>query len=581
MHNNIYDFLLNSLVDKRSNMFSHYIKHALLLTFALPLWTLMSWSCLPLGQTCQDKLCWITQKKTCQTDADCCCRQRCSFGCCLPKNAEGQATGICPQPDGGTNERQTCITGQTRVCYPNPQQPIRGLCRNGVQHCLDDGSWGACEGYIQPQDEECNGHDDDCNGNIDDGLKDCTCQPGITQACKGVCGEGTQTCGEDQKWQPCRLELTIKAEECNGKDDDCDGLIDEEFKEQRQECSISEGCTGVYICRNASLACQSTTNQPESCNGKDDNCDGSIDNTETLCAPEIAWKTNKNNLQRIERVHLANKATTVQYTIKNNDPATTLAYRPDRKQLASGQRSGTIYLWHMSQTSSATTLSAHKNDIVRLLYANNSQRLLSLDNTGMFVLWDVTKGEQLTTGQHTRTSENDVAIAPDGLHFYVLNRGLLEVWDDKGGKKQQNLRDNAQGIAIDASGLYIGILNTSQTVSFFDTASYNQQAKADVNCIPTAIWGVQQKDTFFVICPTQVVRIQLTKEDNKLNTSNTSWRLDRIGESYFGISYDGKRLGLLQKNQNELHVFTLDTPSTLRPSDATKIGNTQVFALSP
>ncbi len=73
-----------------------------------------------------------------------------------------------------------------------------------------------------------NGKDDTCDGQIDEG---CPCVAGTTRACgtdEGTCVAGIQTCIEDGVWgDACDGETPPSAEACNGLDDDCDGEADE------------------------------------------------------------------------------------------------------------------------------------------------------------------------------------------------------------------------------------------------------------------------------------------------------------------------------------------------------------------
>lgn len=178
--------------------------------------------------------------------------------------------------------------------------------------------------------EVCNGKDDDCNGFIDDGLTKvngemihnncpagqvCTegrcqpkeapkCVPGAQQACYtgpqgtrdvGLCKAGEQTCLPQATWGECKWEQAPQTEICDGKDNNCDGVVDDPYRvgdtALDRSCSVGKGeCsrTGKYICKQdgSGTLCDATpgSKAQEVCNGKDDDCDGVIDNGgDSLC----------------------------------------------------------------------------------------------------------------------------------------------------------------------------------------------------------------------------------------------------------------------------------------------------------
>ena len=105
--------------------------------------------------------------------------------------------------------------------------------------------------------EDCNGRDDDCDGEIDEG---------VLNSC-GVCGADP-------------------VEACNGADEDCDGRIDEGALNACGECgetpeevcnTLDDDCDGA-VDENLGPGCQCAGVMAEDCNGVDDDCDGHIDN---------------------------------------------------------------------------------------------------------------------------------------------------------------------------------------------------------------------------------------------------------------------------------------------------------------
>lgn len=89
-----------------------------------------------------------------------------------------------------------------------------------------------------------------------------------------------------------------RREICNGVDDDCDGLVDEDFPEKGRPCrsggfGVCAG-SGTLVCRadGLGLECQVTlpggSPAPEACNTLDDDCDGAIDEG---CPPCVETET--------------------------------------------------------------------------------------------------------------------------------------------------------------------------------------------------------------------------------------------------------------------------------------------------
>ncbi len=71
---------------------------------------------------------------------------------------------------------------------------------------------------------------------------------------------------------------TPTAESCNGEDDDCDGQVDEGTS--GEACTIENPwgtCTGTFQCVDGALECKGPEPEPEACDGKDNDCNGVVD----------------------------------------------------------------------------------------------------------------------------------------------------------------------------------------------------------------------------------------------------------------------------------------------------------------
>lgn len=284
-------------------------------------------------QTCQQdsKGCFVYGPEQTCDDKDVCVRGKCEpYPCTTPSCVEGNTQCVelssfktCVMDKFGClvwSEKQACGSGtqcfnearKCTVCKPkskescysgDPNTKGLGICKSGQKLCAVDGSgFGACQGEVLSQSEVCNGKDDDCNGSIDDGLISpfCTLQ-------KGLCIGSKQSCKGEKGWKDCDLaayqawnSLFISDEgksHCDGKDNDCDGNIDEGCSCKNgdtQACYNGRvGTSGMGICKQGQQTCSLGSWGPckgevlptnEICNGKDDNCDGTVDeNLEKVC----------------------------------------------------------------------------------------------------------------------------------------------------------------------------------------------------------------------------------------------------------------------------------------------------------
>ena len=195
-------------------------------------------------------------------------------GACVDLTSDPMNCGSCGNecPEGGVDDVNTvpgCVDSECVL-----------LCADGWFDL--DGEPGCEYACTWTSDVEiCNGVDDDCNGAADETFD---CVFGEAVVCTADCGStGTGTCGFTCE-VPAGADCVPPVETCNGLDDDCDTVADEDWDCAAGEtvsCTTDCGGVGSGTCTDA---CEIPTGAdcaegPELCNGLDDNCNGSADET--------------------------------------------------------------------------------------------------------------------------------------------------------------------------------------------------------------------------------------------------------------------------------------------------------------
>ena len=191
------------------------------------------------------------------------------------------------QTDSDGNSRgNACDPGATLVCGgPAPctdndgdgfGSPGDASCPAGPAEDCNDSD----ETIFPGAAEICDGEDNDCSGTPDEGFNvGAACTVGI-----GACANSaTLVCTVDGSGTECDAAPGIPAPDdsvCNGIDDNCNGLTDEDFNSMVTSCGLGV-CQAVgstsCVAGTVENSCTPGAPAPEVCNGIDDNCNGETD----------------------------------------------------------------------------------------------------------------------------------------------------------------------------------------------------------------------------------------------------------------------------------------------------------------
>jgi hypothetical protein len=187
----------------------------------------------------------------------------------------------------------SCVDGDACVTVggeakPPPRRELCGVCRPGRLDCSEN----RCIGEVAPQEEVCDGLDNDCDCETDEdidpipaGEEDNTCS---TSEC-GQCADAALVCLDGGL--VCQGVPVV--ESCDTVDNDCNCEVDDievvfSYSGPPTTLGLGECRPAVTVCVDGALRTSQEvlpTEKDVCYNGKDDDCDGLVDEADTVAQP--------------------------------------------------------------------------------------------------------------------------------------------------------------------------------------------------------------------------------------------------------------------------------------------------------
>jgi Putative metal-binding motif len=227
----------------------------------------------------------------------------CGTGACLASGSTacvaGEVVVTCTPLPGGSSDGDCDLIdddcdGQVDEEYNSAVSSCgTGACvAVGMMSCVEGTLVDGCLAKVATTsvDTSCNNVDDDCSGTVDEDyvVSDTNCGLG---ACART---GKLTCVRGAQVNSCvaGTPALTRDTSCNGIDDDCDGLVDEDFVITSTSCGVGYcASTGQLTCVAGATRNNCVVRAPRSAtddafvpgNGVDDDCDGSVDEDVPAC----------------------------------------------------------------------------------------------------------------------------------------------------------------------------------------------------------------------------------------------------------------------------------------------------------
>ncbi|TNE49848.1 MAG: hypothetical protein EP343_10490 [Deltaproteobacteria bacterium] len=225
---------------------------------------------------------------------------------------------------------------------------------------------------------------------------------------KGACRDGQQVCNQGA-WGPCLNSVLPQTETCDGKDNNCDGVVDETC------CSALQLVSTTFASR-AEVA-------------------------------DIAFTPNGQNMavaysdEYVRVWRLSDRRLLYRYLFVSGKPARSVDFSVDNKSLISSSEGDYFRLRELGASSNKYTFNGHTSNITKVRFSPDGKYIASAGSDGTVRLWNVSNGQQAKVWTEHAGPVSSVSFSPDNK--YVVSASddkTLKVWSVSSDKSVRTLK---------------------------------------------------------------------------------------------------------------------------------------------
>jgi WD40 repeat protein len=160
-----------------------------------------------------------------------------------------------------------------------------------------------------------------------------------------------------------------------------------------------------------------------------------------------------------------------------------LVFSPDGKMLASGGNDSTVVIWDVSSHRVIGALKGHENDIIDAAFSPDGSTVATASEDNTLKLWNALSREEITTLKGHEEGVTSVAFASNGKMIASASRdGTVKLWDARPKEESGVLEGHAhwvRSVVFTPNGKILVSCSRDMTIRLWDVESGKELAKLE------------------------------------------------------------------------------------------------------